>query len=406
MALGVETLASRGRVDTVRGLLSGQLKLTSRMEEILSMCLLCKACEAACPPGIVSHRIILEGRRRVVTQKGLPLAKRLAFRRLLKDRRALGRALGVAAALQTLGPEAGRGRLRHLPTLFSGLAGGRALPPLARRCLRDRIPEVSPPAPGVAPRGRVALCSGCYLEFVDSPVGDAALRVLTGQGWEVIFPRAQVCCGAPVLLTGDVEDGLELVRRNAGAFADTQADAVLTLCATCGSTLREEYRSAAELLPSGERARVEALSERIQDLARFLVANPPLEGLTLPQPLGVTYHDPCHHARGMGVRAEPRELLGAIQGVELLEMVDPARCCGGGGSFSMTHPEISVEVGSWKVRDILSTGARAVVTSCPGCILQIQEVASRLGADFEVLHLVELLDRAMPSTRLMHRSAP
>jgi len=89
-------------------------------------------------------------------------------------------------------------------------------------------------------------------------------------------------------------------------------------------------------------------------------------------------------------------VLRSIGGVRLVEMAEPARCCGGGGSFSLTHPEVSVEVGRWKVRDILQTGAQAVVTSCPGCILQIQEVAQREGATFEVFHLVDLLDRAMP----------
>jgi glycolate oxidase iron-sulfur subunit len=245
----------------------------------------------------------------------------------------------------------------------------------------------------------VAFFSGCYLEFVDSPMGDAILRVLTGQGWEVVFPRGQVCCGAPVLLSGDVEDGLELIRRNARAFAETEAETVLTLCATCGSTLREEYRSAAQQLRPEEQAQAEALSGKVQDLAQFLVGHDPIPGMSLREPLRVTYHDPCHHARGMGVKTEPRQLLTAIEGVELVEMAEPARCCGGGGSFSMTHPEISVQIGTWKVRDILSTGAQAVVTSCPGCILQIQEVAQREGAPFEVLHLVEILDRALPKAK-------
>jgi glycolate oxidase iron-sulfur subunit len=383
-------------MDTIRGLMLGHLGLTPRMEEILSTCLMCKACETACPPGVVSHKLILEGRHRAVTQKGLPLAKKLAFRRILKSRKALGRVLSAVARLQRLGPEPQGGPLRHLPTVLSGLAGGRALPPLGSRPLRDRIHDTTPPLPGVEPKGQVALFSGCYLDFVDTPIGDAAIRVLASQGYEVLFPKGQVCCGAPVLYSGDLEDATELALLNARAFAMSPAPAVLTLCATCSSVLREGYATVAEHLQGEDREAVLALSARVQDVSRFLTDLGPLRGLSLPEPLTVTYHDPCHHVRGEGIKAEPRLALRSISGVRVVEMAEPARCCGGGGSFSLNHPDISVEVGRWKVKDILSTGAQAVVTSCPGCILQIQEVAQRERASFEVLHLVELLDRAMP----------
>jgi glycolate oxidase iron-sulfur subunit len=109
----------------------------------------------------------------------------------------------------------------------------------------------------------------------------------------------------------------------------------------------------------------------------------------------VTYHDPCHHVRGQRISREPRELLLSIGNLTLKEMAEPARCCGGGGSFSLANPKLSIEIGRWKIHDILATGAQAVVTSCPGCVLQIQEVASREKAKFRVLHLVELLDKAL-----------
>jgi glycolate oxidase iron-sulfur subunit len=382
-------------MDTIRGLLLGDLRLTPRMEEILSSCLMCQACETSCPPGVVTQRLILEARHRALSKRGLPLAKRLAFRRLLKDRRALRRALRVARAIQALGPKPERGPLRHLPTLFSGLAGGRALPPLADHPLRERIPQATPPRRCTEPRGRVALFSGCYMEFVATPMGEAGVRVLASQGYEVVFPQGQVCCGAPVLFSGDLEDSMELARRNAEAFRDGALEAVVTLCATCGSTLREGYKILAGHLEGEERERVLALTAKVQDITSLLASRPLAGPLTLPQPMTVTYHDPCHHVRAQKISAAPRELLRSIQGVTLLEMKEPAKCCGGGGSFSLTHAEVSLEVGSWKVQDILSTGAQAVVTACPGCILQIQEVAGRKSAPLQVLHLVELLDRAL-----------
>ncbi len=394
--LGVETLSSRGRIDIIRGVLLGELDMTPRAEEILSTCLLCMACEAACPPGVSAKKLILEGRHRAVEDNGLSLLRRWAHGRLLKDRRALGRALAFASILQKMGPRPQPGGyLRHLPALFSGIAGGRALPPLAQRPLRARVPGHTHPWPGSGQKGRVALFIGCYLDFVDSPIGEAAIDVLASQGLEVIFPTQQVCCGAPVIYSGDLKGAMEIATINARAFADQSIDAVATLCATCGSALRDQYPVVAGYLEAEERDLVLGLSERVQDISELLTLHAPLSGLKGELPLTVTYHDPCHHVRGQGISLEPRRILQEIPGLQLLEMAQPARCCGGGGSFSMTHPEISLEVGKWKVQDILSTGAEAVATSCPGCILQIQEVASREKAPFEVLHLVEVIRRAL-----------
>lgn len=394
-AVGVETLSSRGRIDIIRGMLLGELQITPRADEILSTCLLCMACEAACPPGVAAKKLILEGRHRAVEENGLPLLRRWAHARLLKDRRALGRALAFVSILQKTGPKAQGGYLRHLPALFSGIAGGRGLPPMALNPLRSRVPVLTPPWPGSGQQGRVALFIGCYLDFVDSPIGDAAIQVLASQGLEVVFPTEQVCCGAPVIYSGDLKSAMEIAPINARAFADSSLDAVVTLCATCGSALRNQYPVVAEHLEAEERELVLGLSEKVQDISELLALHAPLRGLKQELPLTVTYHDPCHHVRGQGISSQPRRILKEIPGVQLVEMAEPARCCGGGGSFSLTHPEISLEVGRWKVEDILSTRAEAIVTCCPGCILQIQEVASREKAPFEVLHLVEVIQRAL-----------
>lgn len=394
--LGIETLASRGRMDTIRGMLLGELKLTPRMEEILSTCLMCQACEASCPPGASAHKVLLEARHRALKHKGLPWAKRLAFKRLLKDRKALARALSLVRRIQGSDSKAHHPDLRHLPTLFSGLAGGRALPPIAPKPLRERFPELISPVLGTALRGRVGFFSGCYTDFVATSLGDAAIRVLSREGFEVFFPREQVCCGAPALYSGDLEDTLEIALLNAKAFSKMELDGVLVICATCGSGLTEGYSIAAQHLKGEDRTLVEGLSRKVKDISTFLVARGLRERLCLPQPMSVTYHDPCHHVRGQNISMEPRELLRSIENLSLIEMAEPARCCGGGGSFSLTRPGLSVEVGKWKVQDILATGAQAVVTSCPGCILQIREVAHREEAEFQVLHLVELLDLASP----------
>lgn len=396
--LGIETLASRGRVDTIRGLLTGDLKPTDRMEGILSTCMLCMACQSACPSGVPIQELILLGRHWAVEEKGLPFIKRLVFRKLLKDRRALGLAFRLAKRFMQLGPEAPGRPLRHLPTIFSGLAGGRTLPPLADSPLSRRVLESLQPRSMAGTRGKVALFAGCYLEFVDTPIGEAGIRVLASQGYEILYPHGQVCCGAPVLYSGDLEGALELARINARAFSDLDTDTVVTLCATCGSALRKGYQTLAAHLDGSDAENVMTLSEKVMDISEFLGRQPSLQGLSREIQMTLTYHDPCHHIRVLGIREEPRKLLQDIPGAKLVEMADPAQCCGGGGSFSLTHPHISLDVGRSKLNNILATGAQALVTACPGCILQIQDVALHEQADIEVLHLAEVLDRALLRT--------
>lgn len=397
-AIGIETLSSRGRMDTIRGMLLGQLKPTARMEQILSSCLMCQACEASCPPGAVAHKVILEARHRTLKVRGLPWAKRLAFRRLLKNRDALSRALQILRRIQKpVARDPQRSTLRHLPALFSALAGGRALPAVAARPLRERFPERIQADPDVPLRGRVGFFCGCYMDLVETPIGDATIRVLTREGFEVFFPRQQACCGAPALYSGDMEDTIELALRNAQAFASQSLDSVLVACATCLSGLTKGYDILAPHFRPQDLEAVTTLRRGVLDLSSFLTRVGLARPLSLQEPLTVTYHDPCHHVRGQKIFSEPRELLQSIGNLTLLEMNEPARCCGGGGSFSISHPEISIEIGRWKVKDILSTGAQAVVTSCPGCIVQIQEVAQREGARFQVLHLAQVLEMAKPN---------
>lgn len=397
LASGIETISSRGRMDVLRGLLLGELEASPRINEVLSTCLMCRSCEGSCPPGVKSQKIVLELRRRRVVQKGLPVAKLLAFRRLIRDKKALRKALAMLAHFQRPLADSGHYHLRYLPSLFSGLTGGRALPPIARRSLSQRLPEIMRPGGGVRPRGKVGFFSGCFFEFVDTPTGEAVVRTLVREGFEVFFPKAQVCCGAPALYGGDMEGAASVAVTNANVFAERVLDAIVVPCATCAMCIKEGYGILLNHLKEKDTSALEGMREKAVDFAVFLNQKGLSQRLALRDPLLVTYHDPCHHIRGLSISDEPRALLSTIQNLTLKEMSEPAKCCGGGGTFSLTNPEISVEIGSWKVKDIMETGAQAVVTACPGCILQMQDVAHRQGARFHVMHIAEVLDMASPS---------
>jgi glycolate oxidase iron-sulfur subunit len=215
--------------------------------------------------------------------------------------------------------------------------------------------------------------------------------VLRNLDCEVVFDRRQGCCGAPVYLSGDFRTAKKMAARNIDAFED--CDYVVTGCATCGSGLSEYPTYLAET--PEEKQRFERFASKVKDFNALVVdvlaadlgrlaVKPSLRGKT------VTWHDPCHLARYQDVRAQPRKILQALEGLRFVEMPDAGRCCGLGGSFSITHYEVSRKIADHKVDAITACGADAVVTACPGCMIQLRDALARRKAAVAVFHIGEL----------------
>lgn len=280
--------------------------------------------------------------------------------------------------------------MRRLLCAVSPALGVRAalLPAIIRRrALPDRF------EPEGEPRKRVALFAGCIASHLFADVNEATARVLQRNGYEVVVPREQVCCGALHLHNGLPETGRELAAKNIDAFKDV--DAIVVNAAGCGAAL-SEY---GELLESNPEAK--SFAERVVDISVFLVR----EGFEAPlaspstEPMRVAYDAPCHLFHAQRVKDEPRELLSKIPGVELVDYRESERCCGSAGIYNVTHYDMSMEVLERKMKDIVPARPDIIATGNPGCHLQLSEGVRRSLLKAEVVHPVVLLDRAYRSER-------
>lgn len=380
---GRESSSPRGRIYMFRAVAEQRAELAAAIADEAYLCLGCRACETACPSG-VKFGSMLELARAEIDRAGLRKGwavrlERWALRGLVTNPRRLSRAASLLRAVQ-------RSRIdrlvaRLLPRAWRELIALAPIVPPASE--RTAMPAFTP-ALGEN-RGRVALFAGCVMPELFGAVNAATIRVLSHNGFEVVVPALQGCCGALHAHTGDLDFARDLARRNIQAFAEADFDAVIVNSAGCGAALRE-----LETWLPGEGA---ALAQRVRDVSEFLDAvglRPPEGGIAVK----VCYDDPCHLVHGQKVDAAPRRLLAAIPGLELQNHDDPTSCCGAAGIYNLTHREMSRAVLERKLKSLGAADPDCIATGNPGCMMQLRAGAAAAGLRAEVLHPVELLDRA------------
>jgi glycolate oxidase iron-sulfur subunit len=247
----------------------------------------------------------------------------------------------------------------------------------------------------------VAFFVGCLIDRFFPGVGEATLKVLAHHGVGVFMPDNQGCCGIPALSAGDTAAFNRLVRHNLERFGGEPFDYLVTACATCTATLKTMWPLMV-LDPSGEeKAQIAALADKTLDISQFLVAKVGLEPGSSPGVAAaetLTYHDPCHLQKSLGVAAEPRAVIRANPGYRFQEMAEADWCCGSGGSFNLQNYEVSAAIGRRKREHILKSGCAAVATACPACMLQLIDTLSQAGARVKVKHAVEVYSEALPKS--------
>ena len=393
-----EGAAARGKIHLAADVLEGRLQPTPALAEKFGLCLTCKACEASCPCGVKVVDIILAARASMAETVGLPSVKRVIFHGL-KMRRLFNAGMKLAPTFQGFAlkkvkvPSGEEGfRSARLPI---GLDARRVIHELAPTTLRDGYEEWNA-AYGEAKR-TVAFFTGCVNNLIYVDGGKAIVEVLRANGCNVVIPKAQHCCGAPVFVSGDRKTGAEMARHNLDVFAAAEAryglDAVFFACGTCVSSFAEFYPHLLGL-DAAYAAKAERLRQKAIDVNALL-----LEVGAHQRPMGtvkrkVTYHDSCHLARSVSVTEQPRQLMRAIPGVELVELKDAARCCGGAGSFSLTHYALSSQVTARKAANIQRTGADTAATGCPGCRMTIEDGLAQAGGAQRTVHPAMLLYEA------------
>jgi glycolate dehydrogenase iron-sulfur subunit len=390
--LGTEMDSPRGRIFLVKSLAEGRIGLSDSTVRHLSLCLDCRACETVCPAGVPYGRLIEAAKAEIERQRPGAPARRafrwLNFGLLLGHPRVLRLAATALRFYQMSGAQA----LVRASGLVKLLPG--TLP--AWEALLPQLPADRTPLPAVTPaagerRGRVAMLTGCVQSIVFGAHNRATARVLARNGWEVVAPAEQGCCGALNAHGGDHARALAMARQTIETFERAGAEAVIVNVSGCGAHMKAYGQLLANDPAWAERARRFAAS--VRDLSEFL-ARAPLRGPLVPVPMTVTYHDPCHVVHGQKIRNAPRELLAQIPGLRVVPLAESDWCCGSAGLYNLTEPEMAARLLRRKVGHVRATGADAVVTANPGCIMQIQQGLREAGSTTRVLHIVELLDRA------------
>ncbi len=390
LVLGNEMDSPRGRIWLIRSASEGTIGITDNFVKHMNLCLLCRACETACPSG-VKFGFLMESARGQVERHYRYSAADRRFRDFilhsftdLRRLRAITSVLGFyqRSGVQKLVRASGIlglfGRLGQMETL---------LPAIPDQRLRTDLPEIVP-AKGER-RGRAGLLTGCVQRFFFAQVNRATARVLSENGYEVVIPKDQECCGSLLVHEGEREQAKKMARRTIDIFERAGVDFIVVNAAGCGSVMKEYW----ELLhtdPAYAR-RAEAFSKKVRDISQLL-AQAPLNGQLQALPRTVTYHDACHLVHGQKVRQEPRTILKAIPGLQFVELKESDVCCGSAGVYNLLYPDLAQKFMDRKIERIKETGAEVVVSGNPGCSLQIEKALKERGLKIRVVHPVELLD--------------
>jgi glycolate oxidase iron-sulfur subunit len=386
---GEEMDSPRGRIVLMK---DGHEEVSAPLVEHLDRCLGCMACVTACPSGVQYDKLIEDARPQLERIYERPADERAHRRFIFGLFTHPGRLRAVApaaAAARRLGlPRlARRPRVRRLAPRLAAMASMTPDAPLKRTL--GRLPSRF--AARGRKRGTVALLQGCVQRVFFAHVNEATAHVLAAEGFEVHVPRLPRCCGALALHAGEDPQARKLAKATIEELEGY--DTVVVNAAGCGSAMKDYGHVLRDEPEWAERAA--AFAGRVRDVSEVLAEAEPRAERRPIDLKRVAYHDACHLAHAQGVRAQPRDLLRGIPGLELVEPSEWELCCGSAGIYNLVQPEAAAELGERKARNLLDTGAEAVVAGNPGCALQITAHTERLGRPLPVLHPMELLARAI-----------
>jgi glycolate oxidase iron-sulfur subunit len=389
----LEADSPRGRIRQMILVNQGQSPLSNHFVEHIDKCLDCRSCETACPSGVEYGKLVEHARAQIAQQYRRPWLSRVArdffFHRFLPSPHRIAAFAKLLrfyqkSGLQTLVRSTGFLRLMGLATRE------KLLPEVDDVFFFSQLGKTFP---AVGPRrARVAFFAGCIANVTFSKLNEATIRVLTNNGCEVIVPEHQFCCGALAAHAGERQAARALARRNLRAFGGGDFDAILANAAGCGSTLKDYDHLFSANEP--EHAAAAAFGSLVKDVTEFL-AKLGLSAKLKPVSARVTYQDSCHLLHGQKVREAPRQLLRAIPGVEFVELPFSDICCGSAGIYNVTQTEAALDLLAEKMRYAAATRTEIIATANPGCLLQLRAGADLHHTGQEVLHVIELLDRAL-----------
>ena len=387
---GEEMDSPRGRIYLMNKALDEE-PMNDQMVRHWDLCLGCMACVTACPSGVQYDKLIESVRGQVERRYERP-ADAKAFREMIFQLFPYPNRLRVAAAPLKVYQRFGVGdKLRKagvMKLLPKRMRAMEALMPMLTK--QQEVPEVTEPVG--ERRRRVGFLKGCVQRVFFSGVNAATVRVLAAEGCEVVAPKSQGCCGALSVHAGREEEFQGFARKLLDSFDVEGLDQIVVNAAGCGSTMKEYGYLLRDDPEYAERAKM--FAAKVKDVSEFIQELGPVAERQ-PMAVSAAYHDACHLAHAQGVRKQPRQTLKQIPGMDVKEIREAEICCGSAGIYNMIEPEPATELGDRKATNVLKTGARMVVTSNPGCMLQIQASLKRMGHSMPMAHPIEVLDASI-----------
>jgi glycolate oxidase iron-sulfur subunit len=393
---GYEAASPRGRIALMKAAVDGVMEPDQDFIDQMNLCLGCRACEPVCPAGVPYGQLIEQTREAIEQEQEHPwwvgAVRKLAFSHLFprQDRLyLLGRLLRF---YQRSGLQKGVRRLGMLGILPKQMREMEAIMPQATGTgLRDVMGAAVIPAVGER-KQRVGIFHGCIMDVLFQETNLNTVRLLTEAGCEVVIATGQVCCGALHAHSGEREEARNLARKNIAAFRNADVDVIVSNAGGCGALLQEYDHLLEHDLEWQEQAKW--FSSRVKDISEVLVELvEPETWQALPQ--RVTYQSSCHLRNGMKVTKQPVNLLQAIPGATYVPLTEGDRCCGSAGIYNLVQPEMAGSLLDEKMGHVAATKADILVTSNPGCLLQMKAGIHRAGLEgkMEAVHLVDLLAR-------------
>jgi len=393
---GYEAASPRGRIALMKAVTDGVMEPDQDFVDQMNLCLGCRACEPVCPAGVPYGQLIEQTREAIEQVQEHPwyvrLVRKTAFTHLFPHQRRLNRLGGLLGFYQRSGLQTAVRKLGMMKILPKQLQEMEAImPDASAKSLTDRLGATVIPAVGERKR-RVGMFHGCIMDVLFQETNVNTVRLLAESGCEVVIATGQVCCGALHAHSGERETAKSLARQNIAAFQKAEVDLIISNAGGCGALL-QEYDHLLHDDPEWQE-QAKWFAGRVKDISEVLAMSVQPEAWNaLPQ--RVTYQSSCHLRNGMKVTKEPVNLLQAIPGATYVPLKEGDRCCGSAGIYNLVQPEMSGSLLDEKMGHVASTQADILVTSNPGCLLQMKAGIKRAGLEdrMEAVHLVDLLAR-------------
>jgi len=388
---GIEDSVARGRNYITRIIHEGEIELSRDYKDTIFECLLCGACVENCAPAVKTPQIMMAVRNQYIQKNGQPYLQKFVFNELLPNPERFTRLMKLAS----LGKRSGISGLAQALRVFGWFGKNIAnmenlLKSLPAKFLKERLDEVR--LKNQDKNLKVGYFVGCGINYAFPDMGLATINLLTKNDYTVEI-LDNYCCGLPAAGYGDLNAARNVAQKNIELFEKSGCDIILSECASCSSFLTE-YPDLFEV-DEHWRERAEKISEKIIDINTFLTKFKIKTEFKSNEELVVTYHDPCHLSHYLKITEEPRKLINQIAGIKLDELPEANWCCGGAGTYNIAHYELSMKILQRKMNNLEKTEASVLLSSCPGCQVQLSYGVRKFNKSVQVMHIVQLLNNSI-----------